>query len=344
MTFSFSEKKLLLIQNDVFNNLKLGDAIINFKSLEKIKCEVIEWMVCDAIVNCLISSGFDGINDLKTKLDQIYADDISVMPFLYNLLGLIKKHNLEIKNILIHISLQKPKLKQQTINYKLLIEKYLKKLFKIKKVSVQAGTGELIGEVGKSDAIVILCCATISETKKYILNGFGYDRHRFDDPESFISDEDAVVICGEKFKYYKPIHAHSDGDVVFHALVNAIFSVLSLGDIGDHFPDNDQQWKDMSSGGFVKYAIEKLKVAKLLLSKVDLQIIISPDFEGFLERENIDLEYIMIQNTAKVLEIDENCITFKARTADKHNQNRDETCIFEDDGIDAEVKIVVTTN
>ncbi len=96
--------------------------------------------------------------------------------------------------------------------------------------------------------------------------GIGYDSHRFD-------DGDHVPIGGIKIPYEKGIKAHSDGDVLLHALVDAMLGAAALGDLGAHFPDTDPQFKGMHSSGFVTHTLNLLKQHNLALSNMDATII-----------------------------------------------------------------------
>ena len=70
--------------------------------------------------------------------------------------------------------------------------------------------------------------------------GHGYDVHAF-------GDGDKLMLGGVSIPYHQSFIAHSDGDVLIHALIDAILGALALGDIGQHFPDTDQQWQGADS-------------------------------------------------------------------------------------------------
>lgn len=70
--------------------------------------------------------------------------------------------------------------------------------------------------------------------------GFGYDAHR-------LVEDRPLILGGITLPYPKGLLGHSDADVLTHALMDAMLGALSLGTIGDHFPDNDAQYKDISS-------------------------------------------------------------------------------------------------
>ena len=81
--------------------------------------------------------------------------------------------------------------------------------------------------------------------------GHGYDVHAFandhDDCQSEQDAGDGLVLGGVTIPFEKRLLAHSDGDVVIHALCDALLGALALGDIGSHFPDSDPQYKNMNS-------------------------------------------------------------------------------------------------
>ena len=84
--------------------------------------------------------------------------------------------------------------------------------------------------------------------------------------------------------------AHSDGDVVFHALVDALLGALAMGDIGEHFPDTDLRWKGAASALFVEHAVELVRTSGHRIINVDCTLVLeSPKILPFKlqMRENI---------------------------------------------------------
>ncbi len=75
--------------------------------------------------------------------------------------------------------------------------------------------------------------------------GTGYDVHAF-------GPGDHVMLGGVKIPYEQGIRAHSDGDVLLHALCDALLGAMGLGDIGEHFPDTDARWKGADSRLFLR--------------------------------------------------------------------------------------------
>ena len=76
--------------------------------------------------------------------------------------------------------------------------------------------------------------------------GQGYDVHAF-------GDGDHVFLGGVRVAHDRGVVAHSDGDVVIHALCDAMLGALALGDIGQHFPPGDARWKDADSRAFLRH-------------------------------------------------------------------------------------------
>ena len=81
--------------------------------------------------------------------------------------------------------------------------------------------------------------------------GNGYDVHAF-------CEGDHVWLCGVKVPHGKALLGHSDADVGMHALTDAIYGALAMGDIGRHFPPSDPQWKGADSAIFLRHAMERV--------------------------------------------------------------------------------------
>ena len=83
--------------------------------------------------------------------------------------------------------------------------------------------------------------------------GSGLDVHAF-------GPGDHVMLGGVRIAHSRGVVAHSDGDVVLHALCDALLGAAGLGDIGQHFPDSDPRWKGAPSAGFVTAVLALLEV------------------------------------------------------------------------------------
>ena len=269
------------------------------------------------------------LKDGGTTIDSIF----------HKILNFFNKKKYKIGNLAIHLSLQRPKLSQDDINYKILIRDRLCNLWNLPQnsLTVQAGTGEKIGDVGNAKAMIFIANALLvkKSNESQELIGFGYDRHRF-----FTQSETDVktpsILCGQQINYYKNINAHSDGDIVFHAMTNAIFSAIGAGDIGEHFPDIDQKWKNAKSIQFVEYALNLLKEKKLQTKSIKIEIVTSLRFQNVLKKMNF-VEKAQ-KDLMKLLNIKskKKCYV-KLNLANEKNQNRDERCIKNDLGIESNV-------
>jgi 2-C-methyl-D-erythritol 2,4-cyclodiphosphate synthase len=99
--------------------------------------------------------------------------------------------------------------------------------------------------------------------------GFGYDAHRYGD----VNKGQHIRLGGVDVPYERSIEAHSDGDVIIHALCDAILGALALGDIGQHFPDTEARYKGVDSRTLLKECYRKVLERKLELSNVDITLI-----------------------------------------------------------------------
>ena len=96
--------------------------------------------------------------------------------------------------------------------------------------------------------------------------GQGIDVHAF-------GPGDHVVLGGVHIPHDRGVIAHSDGDVVIHALCDAIFGALALGDIGHHFPPSDERWKDVSSRHFLLHCAGLIIEHGYALANADISIV-----------------------------------------------------------------------
>lgn len=96
--------------------------------------------------------------------------------------------------------------------------------------------------------------------------GSGFDVHAF-------GPGDSVMLAGVRVPHARGVVAHSDGDVVLHALCDALLGAAGLGDIGQHFPDGDPRWKGADSKVFVREAMKLLAAHKLRVLNVDITVL-----------------------------------------------------------------------
>lgn len=96
--------------------------------------------------------------------------------------------------------------------------------------------------------------------------GQGYDAHKF-------KEGGRLVLGGVEVPYEKGMEAHSDGDVVIHALCDALLGAMSLGDIGKHFPDTDDSYKGIDSRILLKEVMNKVREGGMKLGNADITVI-----------------------------------------------------------------------
>ena len=136
--------------------------------------------------------------------------------------------------------------------------------------------------------------------------GCGTDIHKFSLPLEHDID---IVLGGVKIRHNQAIIAHSDGDVILHALTDAILGSLALGDIGQIFPMSKKCFKDMASSNFLLYAQEQVSQKNAKIINIDLTVI--------CEKPKISPHYLAIrQKIAELLEIDFTQISVKATTSE----------------------------
>jgi len=133
--------------------------------------------------------------------------------------------------------------------------------------------------------------------------GLGYDIHKLEDNRD-------LIIGGIKIPYEKGLLGHSDADVLIHAIIDAMFGALALGDIGTHFPDTDNEYKDVSSILLLKRALQLIHDERYTINNIDCNIIAQePKMKPHINK--------MRETLAKELMIDVNLISIKAKTNEK---------------------------
>lgn len=133
--------------------------------------------------------------------------------------------------------------------------------------------------------------------------GMGFDVHRLVEGEE-------LWLCGVKVPHAKGLSGHSDADVAIHALVDALLGAVALGDIGDHFPPSDQQWKGASSDRFLAHAVQLAREAGYDISNVDVTIICEAPKIG-------PHKTAMREALARILGIDLGAVSVKATTTER---------------------------
>jgi 2-C-methyl-D-erythritol 4-phosphate cytidylyltransferase / 2-C-methyl-D-erythritol 2,4-cyclodiphosphate synthase len=115
-----------------------------------------------------------------------------------------------------------------------------------------------------------------------VRTGNGFDVHAF-------ADGDHVMLGGVRIPHSRGVTGHSDADVALHALVDAILGALAEGDIGQHFPPSDPQWKGASSDRFLAFACERVRERGGIIANLDVTVVceaprVSPHRDAMRER------------------------------------------------------------
>ena len=138
---------------------------------------------------------------------------------------------------------------------------------------------------------------------KDIRLGNGYDVHAFEPGNQ-------VILCGLTIPYSAQLKGHSDADVAMHAITDALYGALALGDIGRHFPPSDPQWKGAASAVFLKHAADLVAKHGFYISNIDCTIICEMPKIGPLAAR-------MQSHLADLLGIKTDRISVKATTSEK---------------------------
>jgi 2-C-methyl-D-erythritol 2,4-cyclodiphosphate synthase len=133
--------------------------------------------------------------------------------------------------------------------------------------------------------------------------GHGFDVHEF-------MAGDHVVLAGVRIPHTQGVKAHSDGDVVIHALCDALLGAAALGDIGMHFPDSDPVWKGADSRRFLRHVKHLLAQKHYHIVNVDITVLAEAPRLGS-HRET------MRTNLASDLALSTDCVNVKATTTEK---------------------------
>lgn len=130
--------------------------------------------------------------------------------------------------------------------------------------------------------------------------GMGYDVHR-------LVEGRKLIIGGVDLEYEKGLLGHSDADVLVHAIMDALLGAAALGDIGKHFPDRDERYKDISSLELLRHVAELMKKAGYEVNNIDATIIAEhPKMAPYID--------IMRRNISDALGVDIELISVKATT------------------------------
>ena len=133
--------------------------------------------------------------------------------------------------------------------------------------------------------------------------GIGFDVHAFTEGRK-------LILGGIAIAHEKGLAGHSDADALLHAVTDAMFGSLSLGDIGTHFPDDDPRYKNADSTVFLKRAHELIRNKGYYLNNIDVVVMLQiPKIAPYVQK--------MKENMSKILEIGSDRISIKATTTEK---------------------------
>jgi len=133
--------------------------------------------------------------------------------------------------------------------------------------------------------------------------GFGYDVHQ-------LKEGKELWLGGIKIEHTKGTVAHSDGDVLIHALCDALLGAANLGDIGKYFPDTSEEFKNIDSKILLKKVISLIYEKGYSIGNIDCTVCLQrPKIGPHITR--------MLQTLASVMNITENVISIKATTTEK---------------------------
>lgn len=133
--------------------------------------------------------------------------------------------------------------------------------------------------------------------------GQGFDVHKF-------GDGDKIILGGVVIPHTQGLVAHSDGDVLLHSLSDALLGAAGLGDIGQHFPDTDAQYKNIDSRSLLRMVVSKIHEKGWRVENCDNTIIAQ---HPRMMQHIPDME----RNIAEDLQIDFSCVNVKATTTER---------------------------
>jgi len=133
--------------------------------------------------------------------------------------------------------------------------------------------------------------------------GYGYDAHR-------LVEGRKLILGGVDIPHDKGLLGHSDADALIHAVIDAIIGALALGDIGKHFPDTDEKYKDADSMKLLEATYQMMMSHGYELGNMDTTIVVQkPKMAPFIDT--------MRENIARTLMCDVSKVNVKAKTTEK---------------------------
>lgn len=133
--------------------------------------------------------------------------------------------------------------------------------------------------------------------------GHGYDVHK-------LVEDRKLIIGGVEIPHYKGLLGHSDADVLAHAICDALLGAAALGDIGKHFPDNDDRYKDIDSLVLLEKVCELIRNKGYEISNVDSTVLAqAPKLRPYIDE--------MRSKLAKAMKLDIDELSVKATTEER---------------------------
>jgi len=137
--------------------------------------------------------------------------------------------------------------------------------------------------------------------------GYGFDSHSF-------KPGVPLVLGGLKIDHPFGLAGHSDGDVLLHAITDALLGAVSAGDIGTFFPPSDQRWKDADSSIFLKTALEEIATAGYRIANIDTVMVLA-------QPKIVPIAGDIRERVAELLGISPRDVGIKAKTPEGLNQD-----------------------
>jgi 2-C-methyl-D-erythritol 2,4-cyclodiphosphate synthase len=137
--------------------------------------------------------------------------------------------------------------------------------------------------------------------------GYGWDSHAF---QAGVP----LIIGGLPFEHHEGLAGHSDGDVLLHAITDALLGAVAAGDIGSYFPPGDPRWKNADSAVFLQTALEEVEQAGYKIANIDTTLVLAaPKIAPVADK--------IRERLAELLSIDPGCVSIKAKTPEGLHQD-----------------------
>jgi 2-C-methyl-D-erythritol 4-phosphate cytidylyltransferase / 2-C-methyl-D-erythritol 2,4-cyclodiphosphate synthase len=168
-----------------------------------------------------------------------------------------------------------------------------------KEVKIVEGSYENI-KITTNEDMQIADALMKKRNKVDLRSGFGYDSHRF-------AADRKLILGGVEIPFDKGLQGHSDADALIHAICDALLGAAGAGDIGRHFPDTDQEYKNISSMIILEKVSKLIKAKGFSINNIDVTVVMEmPKLAPYAAE--------MVSNIAHFLNINDDCVNIKAKT------------------------------